>query len=299
MLRGCRLALIAAFGWLILAASPVHKQDAAASNQAQPNSETAEALRNIASAIEEANKRPEPDAGCQPGQDDRRSDLCAQWKAADAASDSAWWTKSTFWLAIVGTLIGGGTLGAASYAAWYAKRAAEHTETGAIEAKRAANAAEETLSETRTANATSLRPYVVFTVVEEEDKSPFTRQTELKYMVKNFGQTPATNVRLSLGDMFAAEPFGTLVVPIGEKFGDFGLLAPGDFRKDSIDAKDLEPSDIGRVFGKEEKLIVRLRVDYSWPGGTDFHDVTMCLDDPSTNDWHLVDERRRQQGGKP
>ncbi len=35
---------------------------------------------------------------CEPTEDDRNSDLCAQWKAADAARDSAWW-------AMVGTVV--------------------------------------------------------------------------------------------------------------------------------------------------------------------------------------------------
>lgn len=30
---------------------------------------------------------------CGPGQEDRNSDLCAQWKAADAAADAAWWAR--------------------------------------------------------------------------------------------------------------------------------------------------------------------------------------------------------------
>jgi len=40
---------------------------------------------------------------CTPGQDNRNSDLCAQWKAADSASDSAWWAMASTILAAVGT----------------------------------------------------------------------------------------------------------------------------------------------------------------------------------------------------
>lgn len=76
------------------------------------------------------------EASCRPGQDDRTSDLCAQWKSADAANRSADWTR-------LGVLMGLPTLVAAGVAAWYAGQAAAHTAAGSREAKRSANVAVE------------------------------------------------------------------------------------------------------------------------------------------------------------
>lgn len=71
------------------------------------------------------------DAGCAAGHDDRHSELCAQWKATDAAVNSA---RSAYWTmiaAFVGLVLGAGTLLAAWRAAHWAKAAAVHTEVGA------------------------------------------------------------------------------------------------------------------------------------------------------------------------
>ncbi|MBM6576326.1 hypothetical protein KCP91_08070 [Microvirga sp. SRT01] len=60
---------------------------------------------------------------CKAGQDNRASDLCAQWKAADAAELSAVWTRNTFWVGLLGSVIAFVTLMAAVAAALYAKAA--------------------------------------------------------------------------------------------------------------------------------------------------------------------------------
>lgn len=46
---------------------------------------------------------PSPDPGCPDRKDDRHSDLCAQWKAADAAADASWWAMAAFYLGVAGT----------------------------------------------------------------------------------------------------------------------------------------------------------------------------------------------------
>lgn len=43
------------------------------------------------------------DRGCANRQDDRSSDLCAQWKAADAAREAADWASRSFWVGLIGT----------------------------------------------------------------------------------------------------------------------------------------------------------------------------------------------------
>jgi hypothetical protein len=71
---------------------------------AQPKKETAQertadALENIAKTYDEQTKRSErsPETEpCEQGQDNRNSDLCAQWKAADSAQIAAWLSGASF-----------------------------------------------------------------------------------------------------------------------------------------------------------------------------------------------------------
>lgn len=85
-------------------------------------------------------------ADCRPGEDNRQSDLCAQWKAADSAASAAIWTK-------YGVLVGLATMLAATVAAAYARLAANHTRDGA----KAAWAAEKV---TRESAERQLRAYL-------------------------------------------------------------------------------------------------------------------------------------------
>lgn len=127
------------------------------------------------------------DLGCRAGSDDRRSDLCAQWKAADAAHESAQWTARSFWLAIVGTVIGGGTLLAAFLAARYARKAAH-------EAARSANIAAE-------AYAASERAWLNVDISADSDLRFHPTGgcgIFVKLKITNIGRTPALNAHTSM-----------------------------------------------------------------------------------------------------
>ena len=104
MLRGYRIAIIAAFGWLSLAASSPPKKSAT-NNNAAPQDETTKAANTIATAVAKAEETPEKDRGCDQGKDERNSDLCAQWKAADAARDAAKYAFWSLWIGITGTVL--------------------------------------------------------------------------------------------------------------------------------------------------------------------------------------------------
>lgn len=118
-------------------------------------------LGRIATALEMTTAEAK-DQGCQRGLEERKSDLCAQWKAADAATSAA---NAAWVLGILGALIGAATLIAAAKAAIYAKEAARHTEAGANEARRGADAAEKALATAADSFALQLasaRPIMVF-----------------------------------------------------------------------------------------------------------------------------------------
>lgn len=128
---------------------------------------------------------------CNKGEDNRNSDLCAQWKAADAAQESAKWTRRSFWIGLAGTGIGGLTLFAAIAAAFYARDAAKHAGAAVTQAENATKAANDTVDVTRDIGARQLRAYLTvraYTVVVNN------AHVEVKIVGQNTGQTPALNV---------------------------------------------------------------------------------------------------------
>src|SRR4051812_24450460 len=110
-----------------LAAGSLASSGASQSPQANTRSgqnQTAPEFKTAASQIVEAiNKPAEKDAGCVDRKDKRTSDLCAQWKAADAARSAA---NAAWYLGFAGALIGACTLFVAVKAALYARDAAKH-----------------------------------------------------------------------------------------------------------------------------------------------------------------------------
>lgn len=95
------------------------------------------------------------DPGCKKDEENRNSDLCAQWKSADAAERSAKASERTVLIDGIGTAIGGLTFIAAVLAAVYARSAANHTKAGA----EAANAA---IQQAKEVAASEYRAWLVF-----------------------------------------------------------------------------------------------------------------------------------------
>ena len=95
MLRDYRRFILATC-WLILCAS------APAPNwqieQSKAEQRQADALEQLSATVGQKAKPEKQDNGCPKGPEDRSSDLCAQWKAADAASEAAIWTRKTYYL---------------------------------------------------------------------------------------------------------------------------------------------------------------------------------------------------------
>jgi hypothetical protein len=159
----------------------------------------------MASSLREANEPSHLDKPCDEGDDQRSSDLCAQWKAADAAKSAA---NATWFFGALGSLIGSLTLAAAWSAAKWAKKAAEHTEVGAkeagnsvIAARRANRNASEANDISREANYVQSRPYLY--LVDQSVAYQHMRSVghvgdtgDIVLHFKNFGQTPARRVIL-------------------------------------------------------------------------------------------------------
>ena len=117
-----------------------------------------------------------------------KSDLCAQWYAARAAGEAAYWAKWTFWLGSLSLLLSGGGLVALLRTIAQGQKALKRAKTANKIARRTADL--------------QLRPYLY---VSDEiikiwrtqfDQAVVSDIASAEIHFKNFGQTPARNVRV-------------------------------------------------------------------------------------------------------
>ncbi len=237
MLRCYKVGTLAVVIFVSAAASQV--TGAQLPTSVQPEAQRMLPSDRVASTTAAPAKQADVDTGCPEGQDNRRSELCAQWKAADAAAGSltaAWWS---FCAGVVGLIVGALTLFFASRAAHWAKEAAHHTETGAKEAKKSADIAESALADARRASRPQLTAGVGFYKGVETVENYWPR-CQLNIGVRNSGDVTARNVsvhhvRVSLSngrfnDMLLWSQQGSqfrLLEPGGSS--DFGPFLGDDF----------------------------------------------------------------------
>ncbi len=292
MRRGYK-SIVVACGLILGGATPPSQSGITKADQSLSH-QVAKSLADISSSLRQANEPSNLNQPCHPKEEKRHSQLCAQWKAADAALSAA---KATWIFGIISAFIGTLTLSAAGFAAFYAKKAADHSKDSVSESKRSANAAELTLATTIRAFDQQIRPYIAISNTDDTTLEPFSRDTIIIFKIKNFGQIPATSVRLSMGEATLTEPIGNFIIPLSDKGGDYGLIAPGDERQEKIHSQNVALSHIAELAQRKQKFLVRLRIDYYWSSYSDYHDITLILDDPSKNQWLLMDDRRRHNGG--
>ncbi|AZO15093.1 hypothetical protein EJ069_10340 [Mesorhizobium sp. M2A.F.Ca.ET.043.05.1.1] len=192
---------------------------------------------------------------CEVGQDDRNSDLCAQWKAADAAEQSAFWT-------MIGVIVGGLTLIAAGLAAWYAGRAAQYTRDGAEHAGRSVKTAEVATEVSRQIGEAQARAYISVTKAWLENNANALPKIILQ--VRNSGQSPAydlTAVFRASSEQFDLDP---PLTPLRVNSYVLADLFPAG--ADDRLAFGIHPNDIVDMTGKptpDEKLqMVELILEY-------------------------------------
>jgi hypothetical protein len=144
MLRGYR-GIILAVG-LILAGTN-HANAEGGDQQKQATQSAAQSLSEIAATNREQAERTkrsdQEEAPCGQGKYDSDADLCAQWKAADAASDSAWWAWAAGIAGVVSTVGVITALGIGLHSNWIARDTAKRQlrayisiEPGGIEASK-------------------------------------------------------------------------------------------------------------------------------------------------------------------
>jgi len=204
-----------------------------------------------------------PDRPCPPGDDLRSSDLCAQWKAADAAAEGAAWTARNFWLSLLGTVVGAGTLLAAFMAATYAKHAAK-------EARRSADIAKDAL-------IASERAWLTIELHADSDLTfhPTGGCSLFVYLtIKNIGRTPALNVHTSMAMVPMRQDHVEEVAEFARQERNQNrtwsrTLLPGDSydRKWGLGLDDYTTSPYGTIFGS---------VTYEILPDRSIHQTTFC-----------------------
>ena len=221
---GWRYILAALVGLSLLSASSpkIQRQDT------QLNAyQTLRGGEPVAPATEDLSKVDDEKLPCEPGEENRKSDLCAQWKAADAAADAALWTQRAFWIALGSLPLSIATLIATYFAAKGAWDAARYTAKAAEEATTANEIAKASAKEqdraleladrsTRAAENSAeaarmsviqnleigkkqLRAYLIFDTKNVEFilcKSDYSNLL-IRLTIKNFGQSTARNVNVS------------------------------------------------------------------------------------------------------
>jgi len=180
-----------------LAAPPQERQEAPNQTDVEQPRPTLES-ENSPQILERQLGKP-----CLGNEEDRRSDLCAQWKAADAAERGANWTANGFWIQLGGLIVGTITMFAAIAAALFAKDAS-------YQAKRAADSSDDMTQEARKSTLAAVsaaqgdRAWILPTGL---DYGPFQNGTLDGKVVgngfafvpkfKNFGNSPALEVSAS------------------------------------------------------------------------------------------------------
>ena len=156
MSNSYRSVILAITGLILTANSPPSYQNRP-DNKAQSASQVADEGVSLLATFIDAIKPSEKDGGCQQGQDKRQSDLCAQWKAADAARDAADYALATLLFSTVGTVL----------LIW-------------------------TLAETRSNTRREQRAYVKIDTVREGTVVP-NKFIKIPVSITNYGMTPASD----------------------------------------------------------------------------------------------------------
>lgn len=270
--------IVAAFGLLVAAAAPLDSP----SNQQTAQAGSMEKSPKAAippGRLDERDERAQP---CEAGQDNRRSELCAQWKAADAAQESANWTRRTFWLGLGGVLIGFLTLAAAVAAAVYARKAS-------LEAGRASTAAERGLDHAHAVSAAQLRPYVYFG--EARVTLPLSRKSAVVVDVRNYGQTPALNLQYAIATDFVSRPIREQARELAaDEWHDEGeTLGPGADTKLKISLDEVSDEQLAGILGGTMALVARIALRYvGRDGASEGHDTVLFIDSTSAEDGDVL-----------
>lgn len=240
MPSGYRGIILATVGWLIVSAAP-HPNPKAEHEQAKAQQSISSSLGDIAAVYREQaerSARPPQAQPCGPRQYQSKDDLCAQWKAADAASDASWWAKVGGFTSAISALLVLVALYAAFRSNWIA----------------------------RDSSRRELRAYLRIDIPTVPIPANITNHGHVELITTNYGQTPAYDMRIKTA--YFTDPFPFPVdhawaEPNWNVLGDGGILHPND-PKDGSFPVSLTPEQSLAVIDPANplSLIIVVRVDY-------------------------------------
>jgi len=192
---------------IIVAASLWAAGVAAAVAPNGPPDNQIEAAQNIAQSLDkianDATASKPLEQKCNPGTDDRDSDLCAQWKAADAATSASASACIQTLLSAIGIV---GLLATLwfNHRAWQSARAqSAHAEEALTVAQTNADSTVAAVEEARRANAIALdtqrarlRPYLHLESCSLDFNSDVSEPSHVTMNIRNYGTTPAFGLQL-------------------------------------------------------------------------------------------------------
>ena len=254
MPRVCRYFIFASFGILIGAAEP-EREGRARNQQPAAHQTTQHVVPSALPPIVRTISTEKPDVGCDPNQPDRRSDLCAQWKAADAAYDAAKWSWWQLVVAFLGIGVGGGTLIAAINAARWAREAAQET-------RRSADLAQDALAHTRAVTDLQIRPYV--DVSHPSLKRVGRNRYRFKHYIRNSGAIPSRDVGGGYCAKIVNFPISKDLPPVAfEESSVFHAITP-NARKPawSIYYMDISDDELLAMARYDKALVYWIYVEY-------------------------------------
>lgn len=213
-----------------------------------PDTDPAAARQTSSQALQ--NRTP-----CEQPKGHDESDLCAQWKAANAAEDSAFWAKWGFWIGVVGSCL-------LLWQIILTRRAVEDT-SEATDAMREANEI------ARSVARNELRPY--FYVVRVEICEMEGDEVSLKLTMKNYGRGPARNIRFFLKTYFTDPSFRRIEARATEKT-NFGTVAP-DAEKWFVMRYFINDIAQNQIAATQSLLMFRFRYTYTGDDGGTYREA--------------------------
>lgn len=233
-MSGSYRSIILAFGLILIGAGEPPKN----ATQSKKDQAQTDQKQSAPSVVIGNPSSPPQDRGCKRGEDSRESDLCAQWKAADAAADAAYWSWLQMIAGFMGLVVGGGTLFAAWRAAHWAKEAAKHTETSATESRAATKAMQES---NRISNEAQ-RAWVTIRIVPVAiNSTPIGLDIKIGVIAENIGQSIATHFDIQADVLFKGqtEIFTDFIDRVDAKISDWSMGTPAGVNS-SLLPKDSE-----------------------------------------------------------
>ena len=186
---------------------------------------------------------------CYPLSENRKSDLCAQWKAADATRDSADWTVIAF---IVGTVLNLVALTVVGFTF-------RETRKATAAAMAAAERARETLWADR-AWITSKFPKLEWSGNVGPGKKPVRGSGGVSVKWENTGRSPAINVRYAVAQYFQSAGHPVPTFADFTEYREIPALGVGSCVTPTAEAIPIE--DLGHFANGELDLYFYSRIEY-------------------------------------